>query len=199
MSPLFEYKYTLYIHTFYQQSPCQWILIFIDKNNITCSNFIVLLLVWTTQLIWIVNRMAVQREYCAGWSIHAVQQAQQLHQTQQPAQVPNFPISDLLSLRLLLSLQLSWMTCPSCLLLAMSDQSPLMLTVPAENDFIDNYDLDGNDNDIHCRKICSLPWWIHLPWTLTSLQSCFDLSRCSKTSKLASMNKTVKETACLSA
>ena len=32
----------------------------------------------------------------------------------------------------------------------MSDQSPLTLTVPAEpteNDFIDNYDLDGNDND----------------------------------------------------
>jgi len=41
---------------------------------------------------------------------------------------------------------MSFMACSS-----MSDQSPVTLTVPAEptteNDFIDNYDLDGNDND----------------------------------------------------
>ena len=69
---------------------------------------------------------------------------QQVHQTQQPAQVPKLPISDLLCFPaafVVVAAQLDGMSSMSS---SMSDQSSLTLTVPAEpteNDFIDNYDL----------------------------------------------------------
>jgi len=84
---------------------------------------------------------------------------------------------------------------------SMSDQSPLTLsTVPAaeptENDFIDNYDLDGNDNDyLLSEKIVHFLSGYIAPEHLLACKAVLVFHAGSKTSKLASMNKTAKEMA----
>ena len=85
---------------------------------------------------------------------------------------------------------------------SMSNQSPLTLTVPAEpteNDFIDNYDLDGNDNDYSSfsDKIVHVLGGYIAPEHWLACKAVLVFHAGSKTSKLASMNKTAKEMACL--
>lgn len=85
---------------------------------------------------------------------------------------------------------------------SMSDQSPLTLTVPAEpteNDFIDNYDLDGNDNDYSLsEKIVHFLGGYIAPEHWLACKAVLVFHAGSKTSKLASsMNKTAKVMACL--
>ena len=85
---------------------------------------------------------------------------------------------------------------------SMSDQSPLTLTVPAEptteNDFIDNYDLDGNDNDYSLsEKIVHFLGGYIAPEHWLACKAVLVFHAGSKTSKLASMNKRAKKMACL--
>jgi hypothetical protein len=84
----------------------------------------------------------------------------------------------------------------------MSDQSPLTLTVPAEpteNDFIDNYDLDGNDNDYSLsEKIVHFLGGYTAPehW-LACLQSCFRLPCWLENQQACIYKQNSKEMACL--
>ena len=76
-----------------------------------------------------------------------------------------------------------------------------MLTVsaePTENYFIDNYDLDGNDNDyLLSEKIVHFLSGYIAPEHLLACKAVLVFHAGSKTSKLASMNKTAKEMAYL--